>query len=360
MLQHKETKEIYFIQSLVLRLLRARNGSLLLKFMVAFITGATGFVGSFVAEECLRRGYAVRCLTRATSSLQWLQGLPVERAVGSLTDAASLEKAVEGADIVIHVAGLTAARNREEFFQGNHIGTKNLLQATMKSCPDLRRFLHLSSLTVCGPAPSLDRPALESDPCRPITAYGESKKAAEDEVNAAKDRLPITIVRAPAVYGQRDTAIFDYFKAVSKGVAALIGFDDKRLSLIHVEDLARGVVDAAESPATVGETYFVADEPFYSWVEITDVTKRALGKKNVLTLRVPHALVMGAAGLSEFFGKFSAKPPVFNYEKGLDFVQKYWIGSVEKAKRDFGYASRLGLEIGIPKTIQWYKEKKWL
>ncbi len=327
--------------------------------MIAFITGATGFVGSFVAEECLRRGYTVRCLTRATSSLQWLEGLPVERAVGSLTDSASLEKAVAGADIIIHIAGLTAARNREEFFQGNHVGTKNLLDAALKAAPNLKRFLHLSSLTVCGPAQSLERPTLESDPCKPLTAYGESKKEAEDEVNALKDKLPITIVRAPAIYGQRDTAIFDYFKAVNSGVSALIGFDDKRLSLVHVEDLARGIVDAAESPATIGETYFIADEPFYSWVEITDVTKRALGKKAILTIRLPHAAVMGVAGISEFFGKFSAKPPVFNYEKGVDFVQKYWIGSTEKARRDFGYESRLGLEHGIPKTIHWYKEHKW-
>ncbi|MCU0425113.1 MAG: NAD-dependent epimerase/dehydratase family protein [Candidatus Kapabacteria bacterium] len=328
--------------------------------MVAFITGATGFAGSFVAEELLRRGYTVRCLTRATSSLQWLEGLPVERALGSLSDAASLEKAVEGADVIVHIAGLTAARNREEFFQGNHIGTKNLLAAARKSAPNLKRFLHLSSLTVCGPAQSLDRPIVESDPCKPLTAYGESKKAAEDEVNALRDVMPVTIIRAPAIYGQRDTAIFDYFKAVNQGIAALIGFDDKRLSLIHAEDLARGIADAVESPKAVGETYFLADEPFYSWVEITDVTKAALQKKNVLTLRLPHGIVMGVAGVSEFFGKFSSKPPVFNYEKGIDFVQKYWIGSVEKAKRDFGYASELGIERGIPKTIAWYKENKWL
>jgi dihydroflavonol-4-reductase len=328
--------------------------------MIAFITGATGFVGSFVAEELLRRGYTVRCLTRASSSLQWLEGLPVERVVGSLADKASLVTAVAGADVIVHIAGLTAARSREEFFQGNHEGTRNLVEAALQAAPNLKRFLHLSSLTVSGPAKSLAQPTLESDPCKPLTAYGESKKAAEDEVLAVRDRLPVTIVRAPAVYGQRDTAIFDYFKAVSNGVAALIGFDDKRLSLVHVEDLARGCVDALESPATVGEAYFLADEPFYSWVEITDVTKRALGRKRVLTLRLPHALVMGVAGVSEFFGRFSSKPPVFNYEKGLDFVQSYWIGSVAKAKRDFGYTSHLGLEDGITKTIAWYKEHGWI
>jgi nucleoside-diphosphate-sugar epimerase len=328
--------------------------------MIAFVTGATGFVGSFVAEELLQRGYAVRCLTRATSSLHWLEGLPVERVVGALDDPASLERAVAGADVVVHVAGLTAARTREEFFRGNQLGTRNLLEATLKAAPNLQRFVHLSSLTVSGPAPSLDRPILESDPYNPLTAYGESKKAAEDEVNARKNLLPITIVRAPAVYGQRDTAIFDYFKTVSRGISALIGFDDKRLSLVHVEDLARGVIEAMESPATLGETYFLADEPFYSWTEITDATVRALGKKRVWTVRIPHPVVMGIAGLSELFGRFSSKPPVFNYEKGLDFIQRYWIGSIEKAKRDFGFKPRIGLEEGIFKTIIWYKKHGWL
>jgi dihydroflavonol-4-reductase len=328
--------------------------------MTAFITGATGFVGSFVAEELLRRGYTVRCLTRATSSLQWLEGLPVERVTGSLTDAASLEKAVEGVDVIVHIAGLTAARNREEFFQGNQLGTRNLIQAALKAAPNLKRFLHLSSLTVSGPALSMEQPTLESDECKPLTAYGASKKAAEDEVNSVKDKLPITIVRAPAVYGQRDTAIFDYFKAVSNGISALIGFDDKRLSLIHAEDLARGCVDALESPKTVGETYFIADDAFYSWTQITEITARALERKGVRTIRLPHAVVMGVAGVSELFGRFSSKPPVFNYEKGVDFVQRYWIGSTAKAKRDFGYVSKVGLEAGIFKTIQWYKEHKWL
>lgn len=329
--------------------------------MIAFLTGATGFVGSHIADELLRRGYTVRCLTRATSSLQWLENTAVERVTGSLTDASSLDKAVEGADIIIHVAGLTAARNREEFFEGNHLATRNLLNAAKRSAPVLKRFVHMSSLAAVGPSTSLEQPVNEDTPMRPITAYGESKKAAEDEVMRSGNDFPITIVRPPAVFGQRDTAIFSFFQTVGRGLVPLMGFNTKYLSLIHCEDLARGTVDAGESPNTIGKAYFVASEEFYTWEQIAAYTLQAFGgKRRAMKLRLPESLVMGIAGISEFFGKFSSKPPVFNYEKGKDFIQNYWTCSIERAQRDFGYRQQVSLEHGIEKTVRWYLDKKWL
>lgn len=330
--------------------------------MIAFVTGATGFVGSHVADELVRRGYTVRCLTRPTSSLQWLEGTPVERAVGSLTDPASLTKAVEGADIVVHVAGLTAARNREEFFQGNQLATRNLLEATQKAAPNLKRFLHVSSQAAVGPSPSLEQPVNEDTVPRPLTAYGESKKAAEDEVFARKDAFPVTIVRPPAVFGQRDTAIFSFFKTVGRmGILPLMGFNTKYLSLIHCYDLARGIVDAAESANTVGKAYFVASEELYTWEQIAECTRKAFGStRSAFKIRLPEPVVMGVAGVSEVFGKFSSKPPVFNYEKGKDFIQDYWTCSVERAMQDFGYRQQVSLQDGITQTVEWYIANKWL
>jgi dihydroflavonol-4-reductase len=330
--------------------------------MIAFVTGATGFVGSHVADELVKRGYTVRCLTRPTSSLQWLEGTPVERAIGSLGDIASLTKAVEGADIVVHVAGLTAARNREEFFQGNQVATRNLIEAARKAAPNLKRFLHVSSQAAVGPSSSLEQPVNEDTQARPITAYGESKKASEDEVFAAKDSFPVTVVRPPAVFGQRDTAIFSFFKTVGRmGILPLMGFNTKYLSLIHCYDLARGIVDAAESPNTVGKAYFVASEELYTWEQIAECTRKAFGSSSsAFKIRLPEPVVMGVAGVSEFFGKFSSKPPVFNYEKGKDFIQDYWTCSVERAKQDFGYRQQVSLQDGITQTVEWYIANKWL
>jgi nucleoside-diphosphate-sugar epimerase len=292
--------------------------------------------------------------------MRWLDGKSVTRVEGSLFDVESLRHAVTGMDALIHVAGLTAAKNEAEFRRGNLDATQNLIDAVRAFNPGLQRFVHTSSLTVCGPAPSLEQPRTEDhDDLRPLTAYGRTKKLAEDAVRAASD-IPWTIVRPPAVYGPRDAAILSFFQAVHKGLATLIGFGDSRVSLVHARDLARGIVLAMEVPAAHQQTYFITSDEFYSWPQIVDVTKTAMSKSFVLPLRLPHALVLGIAGTVGFFGKLSGKPPVLDYEKGLDLIQPYWICSSDKARRELGYTQEVSLEDGIRETVQWYREYKWL
>ncbi len=328
--------------------------------MKVLITGATGFIGSHVADLLLERGYDVRAIARSTSNLQWLKGKKIELVDGSISNPKSLEKAMKDVEMVFHVAGLTAARNAEEFMQGNRDGTRNMLEAAYKFAPNLQRFLHVSSLAAVRPADSPDKPVDESTLSAPITSYGISKKAAEDEVNSFANKLPITIVRPPAVYGQRETAILDFFKTVNKGFVPHIGFNEKHVSLVHGLDLSRGIIEAAESANTIGKTYFISSEEFYTWEQIGSVTAKILGKKGTIPLRLPHFLVFGVAGLSEFFGRFSAKPPVLNFEKGRDITQAYWICSVDRAKTDFGYRQKISIEDGIRQTVEWYKSMGWL
>jgi nucleoside-diphosphate-sugar epimerase len=324
------------------------------------ITGATGFVGSHVVDVLLERGHDVFYIARSTSNMRWLDGKKVTRVDGSLFDVDSLKDAVTGMDALIHVAGLTAARNEAEFRKGNLDATQNLIDAVRAYNPGLKSFVHTSSLTVCGPAPSLERPTTEDQTdLRPLTAYGRTKKLAEDAVRQAMD-IPWTIVRPPAVYGPRDAAILSFFQAVHKGLATLIGFGDSRVSLVHARDLARGIVMAMEQPVAIHQTYFITSDEFYSWPQIVDVTKTAMGKSFVLPVRLPHSLVLGIAGTVGFFGKLSGKPPVLDYEKGLDLIQPYWICSSEKARRDLGYRQEVSLEDGIRGTVQWYREHKWL
>ena len=328
--------------------------------MKVLITGATGFVGSHVVDVLLERGHEVFFIARSTSNMRWLDGKSVTRVEGSLFDVESLRHAVTGMDALIHVAGLTAAKNEAEFRRGNLDATQNLIDAVRAYNPGLQRFVHTSSLTVCGPAPSLEQPRTEDhDDLRPLTAYGRTKKLAEDAVRAASD-IPWTIVRPPAVYGPRDAAILSFFQAVHKGLATLIGFGDSRVSLVHARDLARGIVLAMEAPAAHQQTYFITSDEFYSWPQIVDVTKTAMSKSFVLPLRLPHALVLGIAGTVGFFGKLSGKPPVLDYEKGLDLIQPYWICSSDKARRELGYTQEVSLEDGIRETVQWYREYKWL
>ena len=247
--------------------------------MKVLVTGATGFVGSHVVDELLKRDIRTAYIARATSNHRWLEGKTVELVEGSLSNLSSLKDAVQDVDIIIHVAGSTAAKNEEAFRQGNEVATQNLIDAVRAYRPELKRFVHISSLTVSGPAKDADHPVRESDPCHPLTAYGRTKLLAEKVIHAAMDDIPCTIIRPPAVFGPRDPATLTFFQAVNKGVAPLIGFDAKQVSLVHVGDLARGIVDAALSENTVGKTYNIGSDETYTWTQIANVTAAVTGRK---------------------------------------------------------------------------------
>ncbi len=301
----------------------------------------------------------VRCIFRKTSNLRWLKDKNIETMEASLSDVDSLCKAVENVDYIFHVAGVVAAKNDHEYLKGNCDATRNLLEATIQSAPNIKRFLHVSSQTAAGPAHSFAKPITEDDICNPITAYGRSKKAAEDVVNSFQNKLPITIIRPPAVYGPRDPATFQIFQLANKGLGTLIGFNQKYVNFIHSDDLVKGIIDSAFSENTISKTYFVASEEFYSWDTIMDSIKSALNRDMFVKIHIPHLVVFTIASLSEFFGKFSEKPPIFNIDKGRDFVQNYWTCSVEKSKTDFGFKQLISLDDGLKSTINWYKQNNW-
>jgi nucleoside-diphosphate-sugar epimerase len=326
----------------------------------ALITGATGFIGSHLAEQLLARGYDVRAVLRPTSDKKYIQHLPLEYVNGGFANPEALRDAVEGVDAVYHVAGVVASKDRKGFFEGNQLATRNLLEAVRLYNPGLGRFIHVSSQAAVGPSTSPESPVDESAPLRPITTSGESKAAAEEEVLSAMKDIPSTIVRPPAVYGPRDVGVYSFFKVTSKGFSPLIGFDRKLVSLVHVGDLVRGFIEAGESPRAVGETYFISSEQFYTWEEVGEVTAKVLGRQKARFLRVPHSLVFAAAGVSGFLGRFQKKPPILDYEKGRDITRAFWICSVKKATEHFGYHQEISLESGVASTIAWYKEEGWL
>lgn len=328
--------------------------------MKAFITGATGFIGSHLAEQLHAKGYDVRVLVRETSNTKWIDHLPVEKVVGSLSSVDSLRKGVEGVDYVYHIAGVVAAKSRDGFFRGNVDATRNLLEAVKEVNPGLQRFVHASSLAAAGPAGSENDPIIESIHYNPITTYGESKAEAEKVVNGYASELPVTIVRPPAVYGPRDVGVYSFFQVVAKGFAPLIGFDRKVVSLVHVDDLVRGFILAGESPESKGETYFISSEEFYTWEHVGQIAAHAFGKKKARYLRVPHALVYTAAGLSGFLGKFQKKPPILDLEKGRDITQPYWICSVDKAREQLGYRQLISIDEGVQQTVDWYRAQGWV
>lgn len=328
--------------------------------MKILLTGGTGFIGSRVAEKLLESGYQVRCMIRKTSNLRWLDGKNYELVEGSLSDKVSLINAAKDVDYVYHIAGNTSAKNLDEYMKGNCQGTINLLEAVLQAAPNLQRFLYVSSQTAAGPSLEANNPVTVDSPMHPLTDYGRSKKAAEEAVHSYSEKIPFTIVRPPAVYGPRDTEIFSIFQIVNTGIIPFIGFNDKLLSLVHIEDLADGIIAAAESRNTLGKTYFVSSEEIYNWKDVYMQMKTALGKKHTLSIHLPHFSVKVAGGVSGFLGSFGSKPPVFNYQKAIDFTQAYWTCSVKSAMKDFGYRQKVSLKDGIASTVAWYKEHQWL
>jgi len=326
--------------------------------MLALVTGGTGFIGSHLVEQLSQRGYSVRCLVRKTSNLQWLQHLNPEFRYGDLFDNDVVKNALDGVDIVFHSAGVTKAKRKEEYYHGNQFATKNFLAQVTKHHPNLKKFVHISSQAAVGPSFS-EQPIDETVPFHPITTYGKSKMEAERECFNFFSHLPLTIVRPPTVFGERDTDVYNFFKTVKAGIIPMIGFNRKAISIIHAADLVNGVIGAGESEKTTGQTYFLTSSNTITWESFGKMAAKALEKRTV-NIRIPEFLVYGIFGVGEILSRFSSKPSIINWEKARDATQQFWTCSSEKAKQDFGFRELFPLEERVRQTIAWYKQQGWL
>ena len=277
--------------------------------MKALVTGGTGFIGSHLVDELLNRGYEVRCIVRDTSNLKWLNGKDVEIFKGSLFDIDFLKKAVEDVDYVYHIAGVTKGKNYQDYYRGNVETTQNLLEACLEN-QKLKKFVLASSLAAVGPGDDAI-PVDETRQYNPITSYGKSKAEAEKVTLSFKDKLPITIVRPPSVYGPRDTYTFELFKYVKFGFLPVVLSDDQILSLVYVSDLVDGFILAGENEQATGEIYFISSEKIYTWKEIEEAVLKALDKK-VFRIKIPAPILYSVSFISELIFKLQKKASPLN------------------------------------------------
>lgn len=322
------------------------------------VTGANGFIGSHLTEALLKKGYKVKCLVRKTSDLRWLSDLDVELFFGSLFDKSFLEEVVSEVDFIFHVAALTKAKSKNEFHMVNYEGTKNLIETCYEKNPHIKRFLYISTQSVVGPSKDFSS-VDEKSPFNPISEYGKSKLLAEVEVLKYKGKLPITIIRPPAVYGPRDKDIYLFFKFINKGLKPLFGKKESYISLIYVKDLVEGIILSAESEKGIGQIYFLADDRPYSLRETEKVIQDAL-KVKAIYLRIPVFIFMIVAFFSELLGKLKGKTSALNSEKAKELCQKYWLCSSSKAKDELGFFPKYTFEKGVKESVEWYKSNGWL
>ncbi len=325
--------------------------------MKVLMTGATGFLGSHLAERLVNHGHEVRAVVRKSSKTDFLEGLGAELAHASLETGEGLRDAVQGVDAVVHGAAVVKARSAEEFHEVNAGGTERLLDAVRAHNPSVRRFVLVSSLAAHGFGTNGNPRPADAAP-NPVTHYGRSKLAAEQAVLDAKDDVPVTIIRPPAIYGPRDTEMFKFFQIVNTGVCTFLGSADNRLSLVYAPCCARAIHTALDKDHPSGRTYFVEDGRTYTQREFAEAVERALGRR-ALKFSVPIGVVQVAAIGSELYSKLANKAVIFTRDK-VNELREQQVCDGSEIREELGWEPEVQLDEGARRTVEWYRAQGWL
>jgi nucleoside-diphosphate-sugar epimerase len=327
--------------------------------MKVLVTGGSGFLGSHVAEQLSSAGHTVVALVRKSSNRKFLSTLSnVELAEGSVEDRASVDKAMKDVDAVVHSAGLVKARTEAAFFECNTQGTVNLLEAAIAHAPQLKRFVHVSSLEACGP--SLDGRPVPLDQEHPVTAYGRSKLAAEKEVIARKEKLPVVVLRPAAIYGPRDVEILEAFRAARRRQYPVIGDGTMLGCYTYGPDCARACLRAIDADIPSGSVYFVDDgEPLPMARAMGEILHDALGTAPLLRFGVPFPVLRLASLGVEAYGKVRGKAVMLTREK-VKMLSHHWVCESTKTREDLHWTPEVSFPEGVKRTARWYQENGWL
>jgi len=322
------------------------------------VTGAAGFIGSNLVPELLRRGNRVTCLVRPGEDLRRIQGLDCRIVYGDLSEKATLAAAVAGAEYIFHLAAVMGGATPGTLLRVNCVGTRNLVEVCREQGVTPQRFLFASSATVMGPSGE-NEPLNEEAPCRPVSAYGRSKLAAEEYLASQKDSLPYTIIRLPVVYGPgSDGGLTIFFKLVSKGWQ--VNFGTLQATVCFVADVVQGMIAAAANPGSRGETYILGEKNAYGVKQVYRTIAAILGKRPI-TLPLPYFALHVASFFIELVSKWMKSVPVLTREELSLYVRyRYWMYDTGKASRDFGFQSRYTFEQGARLTIDWYRQNGFI
>lgn len=315
------------------------------------ITGATGFVGSHLADSLARRDVEIRALVRSTSDIRHLRELDIELVEGDIGDRRALVRAMEGVHVVFHLAALTRARSPADFHRVNAEGTRRVVEAAISR--ERPRLVYLSSLAAVGPARD-GRPVGPDDPPHPLSAYGESKLAGERISLDAADRLDVVALRAPAVYGPRDRDLLFFFQAAKWGVLPVPTGPVRRLQMVHVSDLAQGLIRGGDATAT--GVYHIAEASSYRWREVLELVAQAVGRSG-RAVPVPAGLLRLAGAATDLLARASGRAAIFGRDKVREILAPGWLCETERARHDLGFVARIPLAQGLAETAEWYRAR---
>lgn len=320
------------------------------------ITGANGFVGSRLCRVFLSAGFHVVAGIRENCDRSMINDLDLEYRYGDITLPETLPAMVEGVDYIVQNAGVTKVKKIETFYNVNHFGVRNIARAALAES-NLKKFVLISSLAAAGPSQP-GNPIDESAPPHPITEYGKSKLAGEHEILSFADKLNVAAVRPPAIYGPGDKEVFTFFETVRKGIRPLMGNLDRKIQMVHVDDLCRGVLRTVLSDTESGAIYFIAESKSYTYRELVGYISDAVGRKGI-PLRIPGGPVKLIGSIFEKIVKAFGGSPMFTREKAEELLAN-WEMDLSKAKNELGYESAIPFGEGSKQTAAWYRERGWL
>ena len=325
------------------------------------ITGASGFIGSFIVEEALRRGWETWAAVRRSSSRQFLQDERIHFIELNLSNEQQLTEQLRGHefDYVVHAAGVTKCIDQADFRRINTEGTQHLVRALIALGMPLRRFVFVSSLSVFG-AIREQQPyeeIRETDTPQPNTAYGRSKLEAEQWLEGVN--IPYVILRPTGVYGPRERDYFLMAKSIKQHSDFAVGYKRQDITFVYVDDVVQAVFLACEKGQT-GRKYFLSDGQVYQSSTFSDLIREELGHPWWIRITAPIWVLRVVTFVGDLIGRMTGKISALNNDKYHILRQRNWRCDIEPARRELGYEPRVQLAEGVRRTIRWYKDNGWL
>lgn len=331
--------------------------------MKILITGASGFIGSFIVEEALKQGMETWAAVRRSSSRQYLQDGRIHFIELDLSSPADLERRLAGMqfDYVVHAAGATKCLHEEDFYRVNTEGTKNLVHALLKVQMPLKRFVYLSSLSVFGAIREQQpyQEITEHDTPRPNTAYGKSKLEAERFLDSIGNDFPYIVLRPTGVYGPREKDYFLMVKSIRSHTDFSVGFRRQDITFVYVADVVQAVFLALDHGMS-GRKYFLSDGHVYRSSTFSNLIREALGHPWWVRIKAPIWMLKVVTAVGGRIGRMTGRMSALNNDKYNILRQRNWRCDIEPAMDELGYHPHYPLDRGVKLAVDWYRKNGWL
>jgi nucleoside-diphosphate-sugar epimerase len=324
----------------------------------ALVTGATGFTGGRLAHFLAARGDQVRALVRNPAHAGALAVSSIEIVQGDLKDRASLERALAGVEVVYNIAALyrEAGLSAAEYRAVNATAVADIVEVAKRT--GVRRVVQCSTVGVHGDVEH--PPANEDAPLRPGDIYQETKLEGEQVGGDAARRTGVefVIARPSGIYGPADRRLFKIFGAIAQGRFVMLGTGRHFYHVTYIDDLCEGFRLCATVPRAAGRTYILAGAELTTLAELVRITAE-VARVSPPRRRLPVWPVwLAGAACEAVCAPFGISPPL--YRRRVDFFRKSRAFDISRARAELGFAPRVGLREGIGRTLEWYREQRWI